>query len=176
MPQLFNPFARQNTFDAFLDEKSCRIFLLLCGLLLDEAFTNLLIKFSLYPLLFERLNHKHDTVATLATTLILLNQTDSISDAKFDSERVLHNLSLGLGRLTELVHVVVHELYLLIERLRWLLLLFLAVVVLLFLLFGLLLLLFLLAARVLLNLLFKLDVYGDATIFTEVPRDRNFND
>ena len=176
LPQFFDLLARQNTLDAFLNEESRSILFLFGSLFLDKALTNLLVKLGLNTLLLEGLDHEHDTVTSLTTSLVLLDQTDGVCDAKLDRVWVLHDLDLWLSGLIELVHVCIHELNLLIEWLRGLLLLLLAIIILLLLLFRLLLLLFLLAAGVFLDFLLEFDVNWDPAILAEVSRHWDFDD
>ena len=84
LTQLLDLLARQNAFNAFLNEKGSSILLLFCGLFFNKAFTNFFVKLSLNTLLLKRLNHEHDTIATLTPSLILLNQTDSIGDTELN--------------------------------------------------------------------------------------------
>ena len=126
--------------------------------------------------MLEGLDHEHDTVTSLTTSLVLLDQTDGVCDTKLDRIRILHDLNFWLSGLIELVHVCIHELNLLIEWLRRLLLLLLAIIILLLLLFRLLLLLFLLAAGVFLDFLLELYVNWDPAILAEVSRHRDFDD
>jgi hypothetical protein len=97
LAQLLNPLTRQNTLYALLNEKCRSIFLLFSSLLFDESFTDLLVELLFDALLLKGLDHKHDTVTTLATSLVLLYQTDSIRDAKLNGEWILDDFSLGLS-------------------------------------------------------------------------------
>jgi hypothetical protein len=96
LSQFFNLLARQNTLNALLNKKSSCILFLFSGLLLNKAFTNLFVKLSLDTLLLKGFYHKHDTVATLTTSLILLNQTDGICNTELNRKWVLDDLSLWL--------------------------------------------------------------------------------
>ena len=53
LAQFLDLLAGKNSFDALLNKKACRIFLLLCGLFLDQALTNLLVELCLHLVLLE---------------------------------------------------------------------------------------------------------------------------
>ena len=145
-------------------------------MLLNKALSNLFAEVEFEALLFEFLLDQHNTVTALSTSLVLLNETDCISDAQLDGERILDYLRLRLRRLPALYHVVVHQLDLLIEWLGRLLLLLVVAVILLGLLLLLLFLLFLFTASITLHLLFELDVNWNAAVLAEVARHRDFDD
>ena len=124
--------------------------------------------------MLDLLENKENTLSPLPTSIILLNQANSLLDINIESEWILDHLYLWLVALVVLDHEVVNQGLLVEQRHGRYLLLF--VVVSLLLLFLLLLLgLLLFLSALLLNWLLEDQIQLNAVIFSEIPRHWNLD-
>lgn len=140
----------------------------------DFAFFDITTDFCHYKLLLDLLEDQDDTLATLTTTVVLLNKTDGLNDINIERKRVLDNFDFRLIILIITSHQIVDQLLFLRKRHGWRLF-FIFVRLLLFLLLLATLLLFLLFTGFLLYGLFEHQVELDTVVFAEVSRDRNLD-
>jgi len=117
-----------------------------------------------------------DSLTTLSSSVILLDQSDGIDDINVEGKWILNNFSLWLVITLVLLHQVVDELLLLSQWHRKLFLFTVIIILLLlFLLFASLLLLFLFGS-IFFYRFFERKIDLDSVIFTEISWNWDFND